>query len=219
MPIFPPQLYKTYPAIAGNVRLRCAARSYPVPVAAGLSRWASPEVSYSAAFSLPGIPADRISVIVDKALAEWASICGLKPKRVQSGGNIIPGAGRIDGSSGTLAYSYLPGAPSPMNDQLQQVYDQSEQWTEKWLSDVVKHEFGHALGLDHHDDPASIMYPWSNGQNTGFSQWEIDQMVARYGEAAKPSDPPIVVPPAGELNVSGTLVINGKKYSFTLVGE
>lgn len=176
------------------------ASSYPALAAAGLAKWASVEVTYCGGFSLPGLSTAQVDAIFDSSMAKWASVCGLRPRRATSRMNIIPGAGRIDGGGGTLAYSYMPGDPSPMSDQLQQVYDNTENWDAKWFSDVVLHELGHAFGLDHHDDPSSIMYPWSNGRNTGFSSWEIDQMVARYGPAAvvpqdpPPSDPAVPVP-------------------------
>jgi hypothetical protein len=46
---------------------------------------------------------------------------------------------------------------------------------------VATHEIGHALGLDHSTDEASVMYPLDRGQ-VKLSQADIDGLKAIYGE-------------------------------------
>lgn len=219
MSIIAPKLYKPRPAAAGGNRLRCMAQTWQWGAAAGLSRWAGVDVTYSASFTLPGLTQQRTAELFDEACARWNSVCGIKLRRVQSGGNIIPGAGRIDGGGGTLAYSYIPGDPSPMSDQLQQVYDTAEAWTEKFALDVFIHELGHAAGLPHVDDPASIMYPWANGKNSGLARWEIEQMVARYGKPAPvtpPTQPPVDPPAPVDSWLSAVIRFGGFEYAVNV---
>jgi hypothetical protein len=41
---------------------------------------------------------------------------------------------------------------------------------------VVAHELGHALGLDHHDDPSNIMYPYVSRSNTDLDDDQQDKI-------------------------------------------
>lgn len=98
----------------------------------------------------------------------------------------------FDGRGGVLAHAYPPG-PGLGGD----VHFDAE---ELWIVDrerreengeydfytVAMHEIGHALGLQHVDDPDSVMYPWYRGTFTGNRLPELDH--ARVRDLYAPLD-------------------------------
>ena len=221
MSIVAPTLHKPMPALAGGSRLRCAAKSYK-SAALGLARWQSPDVGYSFAMSLPGLSADQIAQAFDVACASWNAVCGIKLSRVANGGNIRARGSRIDGSYGTLAYSYMPGDPSPMNDVLEQVFDTAEPWSQVWLQEVIAHEIGHSIGLDHNEsDKSALMYPYSSGSTIKPQRWDIEQAQARYGSPAPTTAPPPVTPPSvppvqPDAWLNAVIRVDGFEYSVSV---
>lgn len=193
-------------------RLRCA---MPEFASSGLSKWASPNVTLSQSVRLHGLTPDEVAGVFADACGAWNRVCGIKLAVVSPAGsmaNIISKAGRIDGSSGTLAYSYLPGTPSPPTDQLSQMYDDAEGWTKRWLLEVVIHEIGHAIGLSHSPDRAAIMYPYAHGGNvTAPQSWDITEARARYGA---PVPTPPTVPPATSPTIAGVISVGGVTYQI-----
>lgn len=55
---------------------------------------------------------------------------------------------------------------------------------------------GHAIGLDHTQTPGSLMNPVidPNALSAGLGRWDTDQLVARYGPAVSPPQPPAPQP-------------------------
>ena len=95
----------------------------------------------------------------------------------------------IDGVHGVLAYAYYPSPPNSEPIAGDMFFDEDELWeinltTGIRLDLVALHELGHALGLDHSDDPNAIMYPFYNQNATAVpKEDDINGIRSLYGEA------------------------------------
>lgn len=114
--------------------------------------------------------------------------CPRKPEeypntRVYAALQALPGS--------VLAWSNL--ATNNCSFRAQQAYDSTINWSLKLAIGTVRHEVGHAFGMNHTpSDPDSVMYPSMRGQ-TELNQTDIAQMV-RLGYKRR-TDPPVPPPP------------------------
>lgn len=187
-----------------TIRRRCC---QPSQARATQCKWRHAPVTASIQGALPGLTEDQVKAIYRKALDTWNSACNCALTWTDnlSGANIWAKCLKIDGASGTLAWSYLVpcGAGSTLSTQLEQRYDNSERWTPDWFLEVCLHELGHALGLDHMNNPAALMNPYSSGGKIlAPTKYELEIMVPLYGK------PVVSVPPAQIKVLGGALVIN-----------
>lgn len=156
-----------------------------------MCRWRHVPVSLSHVMDLPAarIGPDQISRVFAQVAASWTACCGIDLKfQPDPNANILAVVAPLDGPNGVLGDSYLPCGNVSARTQLGQRYDSGEIWTIDFLTGVVLHEVGHALGLPHAPrGSGAVMEPFLTAHRVP-QPWDVEQMQARYG-------PPIVGPP------------------------
>jgi hypothetical protein len=169
---------------------RCGLPDFVRMDARGLCKWPMLDVTCAQRISgLQPLDAETEKRLYQRALQNWNDVCGIRLKLVDAydSANIYSGVGNT--SSGVLAYSYLPCGAS-QSTRLQQVYNRATNWSQNLLLQVITHEIGHAIGLDHGPSGA-LMQPSANGAITKPQAWDIQQVQSRYGKPGpKPPMPP-----------------------------
>lgn len=192
---------------------RCGVPDFARPQEAGLCKW--PMLNVTTANRIEGLnplSAEREQAAWLEALAAWNTVCGIQLSLIpgMDTANIYANPG-VTGA-GVLAYSYLPcGATS--TSQMQQVYNSATNWSYALLVNVLIHEIGHAIGLDH-GPRGSIMQPTAAGDITRPQTWDIEQAVARYGLPG-PVPPTPETPNEGVSDIIVTRTLLPGRYSLT----
>ncbi|MDP9097344.1 MAG: matrixin family metalloprotease [Pseudomonadota bacterium] len=134
---------------------------------------------------------------IEAAIARWGQVSNLTFQHVSDakpGVDIRIGWGLFSGSQiGETDYSYQLGgsarftagtlvlledpAAKPVGTSLGSTY----QGTSTTLYEVILHEFGHALGLDHSTDPLATMYPYLGPTNGNLDASDIAGIQSLYG--------------------------------------
>jgi hypothetical protein len=155
------------------------------------------QITWSIADPIPGMTFEAQKAAASVAFSALAEVCGIRHEYTDNARTamIVMTAGRIDGPSGTLAWSELPcGSPK----QLGQKYDTSEQWVIAFdqvpqrgidITRVFAHELGHALGLSH-GPSGNLLAPAYSPRVSRPQAWDIEQLQARYGPPVRPVPPP-----------------------------
>ena len=97
----------------------------------------------------------------------------------------------FDGAGGTLAYAYFPAPPNPETIAGDIYFDEGETWrigADVDMFTVALHEAGHALGLDHSDDPNAVMAPYYAGPASGLAPDDIAGIQTLYEPVSEGPD-------------------------------
>ncbi len=196
--------------------------------AVGFNKWGLSTVSWFVSASPVGLGLTKAQYLgcVAKAFASWSAVCGLKFEQADdANANIVLGTGRgrragFDGPSGTLAYAYLPQGEN-FKGRLELYMDLDEAWslddsqTGIITTNVLCHEIGHTLGLDHTQARGSLMLPTYSPRVGTPQADDIRRVVDRYGKPATVPVPPSV-PPAGDSIEVQVRVGGSKVYAGTI---
>ncbi|XP_036392622.1 collagenase 3-like [Megalops cyprinoides] len=154
-------------------------------------KWQNTNVTFRIVNYTPDLQKSDVDRAIRNALNVWSDVTPLKFKRLHEGiadimiqfgtkehGDYNP----FDGPNGLLAHAYPPGKGIGGDTH----FDEDESWTkdsaEYNLFLVASHEFGHALGLSHSNDPGALMFPvYSYSQGFPLSEDDIRGIQALYG--------------------------------------
>ncbi|KAK2846977.1 hypothetical protein Q5P01_009976 [Channa striata] len=132
------------------------------------TRWNKNVITYSIGRYTRDLPRNTVDSLIESAFGVWARASSLtfvrSPTRnadimvefvTYNHGDMFP----FDGPRGTLAHAFGPGLGVGGDTH----FDDDEHWSAGGrgfnLFVVAAHEFGHALGLKHSQNPDSLMYP------------------------------------------------------------
>lgn len=203
------------PATASNInKRRCGLPDFNITAAnSAPCKWPMAAITYHHKLDLPGLTTGQVTEAYDIAFSQWARVCAIEPAHVDnpSRANIYAqsGLGRangLDDRGGTLAWSELPCGVAE-NIQLDQMFDEAEDWSFNMAVAVICHELGHALGLPHLSN-GNLMAPYYDPNVTAPQKGDVAEIVKLYGERAQP----YAITQDASLQIGGTIIINDRPY-------
>jgi hypothetical protein len=190
--------------------------SYPHPNSRGAlayslpDRWNTTDLTYFIVNCPSSISCNTAHQAIRQSFQSWAEFTPLTFTEVsdERAADILLGWSNRGPELGyigdVLAYATFPSDGGDVT------FDDSEPWSafdggEFDLELVATHEIGHALGLDHSDDPQSLMYPVLTPYTTGINQTDIDAIQSLYGFPDRDDQPNQNLPEAADEQVGGQI--------------
>lgn len=161
-------------------------------------------LTYNIAGSANGLTQAETNAVIEKAFDIWSEVADINFVPTSQRGlnrSMDISFGSIDGPGGTLAQAYYPDDVNPSRIAGDIQFDNAEQWENGnskgaaafdllW---VAVHEIGHSLGLDHSNDPSSVLKDSvsPNQQFVGLTQSDINAIQSLYSsvDTGTPTQP------------------------------
>lgn len=162
-------------------------------------KWTTPVITWSFA-AAAGVFSNAIGpdyqALVQQAVARWDGVAGISlvqaPDSADAGIRIgFSAFGPNSSEIGETNYTYYNGpAPAFAPGITVAAEDPAERGlgstllyagTQTSLYQVILHELGHALGLGHSTDPASVMYPVATPANRDLNAGDLEAIQGLYG--------------------------------------
>ena len=158
-------------------------------------RWRNNLVTYAQRIRVAGLSDEQVAATYARALRTWADaapalVFAPVPWDVA---NLRAETGEIDGPGKAAAISTVACSFVQGRDTAEQTYDPQDITPDNFLS-VAIHEVGHALGLQHSNDPGDIMYPTVRA-DAKLGPGDVREIRLRYGTPQPSPLPPDPAPP------------------------
>ncbi len=169
----------------------------PSAIGANPARWPRDSVlTWRNIAKLPGIDDDKMKAVIQDAFNVWSDVCGLQFVEADESNQkpeFLIGV-QHQGPGGVLADCELPYPEIYRVRPLKCRIDTADRWSVSsntppdriGLDQVLRHEFGHGIGLDHGGD--GMMKPIYSRDHWYPSAWEIGLVQQAYGPP-KPKKP------------------------------